>query len=184
MYPKSPRSPKAFHYRHPDRYDEEGFERNLTPDSEYNRTPKRSPRSTTKSPRSPTRSPKRSPKRRLQGLTRSPKRRLRSPSRSPIRSPRRSPIRSPTRSPKRSPISHRTPRGKSTVRRPRSPIWTLGSPRSPIWGLGSPATQRPTQYGSKRRDRYDSQGYERNMTPESRLSYEMFLRSPKRTRIN
>ena len=165
MYPKSPRSPKAFHYRHPDRYDEEGFERNLTPDSEYNRTPKRSPRSTTKSPRSPTRSPKRSTKRRL-------------------RSPSRSPIRSPMRSPKRSPISHRTPRGKSPVRSPRSPIWTLGSPRSPIWGLGSPATQSPTQYGSKRRDRYDSQGYERNMTPEFRLSYEMFLRSPKRTRIN
>ena len=165
MYPKSPRSPKAFHYRHPDRYDEEGFERNLTPDSEYNRTPKRSPRSTTKSPRSPTRSPKRSTKRRL-------------------RSPSRSPIRSPMRSPKRSPISHRTPRGKSPVRRPRSPIWTLGSPRSPIWGLGSPATQSPTQYGSKSRDRYDSQGYERNMTPEFRLSYEMFLRSPKRTRIN
>ena len=166
MYPKSPRSPKAFHYRHPDRYDEEGFERNLTPDSEYNRTPKRSPRSTTKSPRSPTRSPKRSTKRRL-----------RSPTRSPTRSPKRS-LRSPTRSPKRSPISHRTPRGKSPVRSPRSPIWTLGSPRSPIWTLRSPATQSPRQ------DRYDSQGYERNMTPESRLSYEMFLRSPKRTRIN
>ena len=180
MYPKSPRSPKAFHYRHPDRYDEEGFERNLTPDSEYNRTPKRSPRSTTKSPRSPTRSPKRSTKRRLRSPTRSP---TRSPKRR-LRSPRRSPIRSPMRSPKRSPISHRTPRGKSPVRSPRSPIWTLGSPRSPIWGLGSPATQSPTQYGSKRRDRYDSQGYERNMTPEFRLSYEMFRRSPKRTRIN
>ena len=142
MYPKSPRSPKAFHYRHPDRYDEEGFERNLTPDSEYNRTPIRSPRKTTSSARSPMRSP------------RSPTRSLRSPTRRTTRS-----LRSPTRR-------------------------TTRSPRSPIWTLGSPATQSPTQYGSKRRDRYDSQGYERNMTPDSRLSYEMFLRSPKRTRIN
>ena len=160
MYPKSPRSPKAFHYRHPDRYDEEGFERNLTPDSEYNRTPIRSPRRTTRSPRSPTRSP------------RSPKRSLRSP-RSPMRSPKRSP-RSPTRSPIRSPKRSLWSPRKSPIRSPRSPIWTLRSP----------ATQSPTQYGSKRRDRYDSQGYERNMTPDSRLSYELFLRSPKRTRIN